>query len=950
MTRFTTLTRNTSLRVAGAVAALAVTAPFTAPVSAGGKELAIQPLPCKPKKVTSTTLAWERVPKPVFEPGLDVADVGQDIVSFAVSPSDTRKVAVTNGNSVYVSHNGGCSWDMAVRLDRVPTDPARIPLSGLVTTIRQLYIAPGSNTFFALAEELETGATVGRPHVLRSDSGQPNTWAVADDGLPPLGKPLLVRGHRTNRNVLYLSFSGAREESTCPPQPLPCDGSQQGQRLGLLYASTDGGRTWASRTDPGDLNSAAAIKYFSVEDNDGSGNTVWVVANGLLRKSTNGGRTYEVPDGLNQEKFGFTAVESLANTAKSDGLELVAFGADRGMIRLHRGKWTTSTVPFYASVESVAQRPEGDIAVATAPASGQGPTLWRIYPRDFVDFDYDNGLAGGVLHVTYGWEGITPPVGGAGTAQPATLQAGPAGSGGGTYYTRDSGRLYRFLESKIRIPDSDPRPIDLDPLAPPRGHLTPAVLDIDLPVGKERKVDYVLTLPPAPTPLDVYLLVDNSGSMLSFITDLKYNLRDVALALHRSGVDVHMGVGQINVQPDKFMLPIDNPNTKEVDESKPRPIYQALRKIGPINGDLFRQLDKLDGASGGGDEPQLEALWQSVTGRGLSFGNLGYLVGYQINPEQDAGFRDALDPIKVIVHATDEKFSTNIEGPAHNDKASVIRELKNAGVKQIGLSQDQEDAAKDLRDIARGTGAIAPPGGTDCDGDGHIGPDDVPAGRPLVCGESDGLDRTLLNLLNSLSDRQPLKLNRSSSPTLASMSRSEFVIDAKRATRLKFSVRYSCKGIEPGSYANEITASLRDYAVAKAVATINCGGLRTPAKPPAVFLNEPGNPPPPPQPQPVVPAPVPVNPVPQPQTQVQVQSQVNPQGGMADQEEEQFQLAAAENDAKREDDQLAMSGLSYGDAAAGAVVALGMTMAGACAGVALRRRSRTAAAKVTVRH
>ncbi|HVF04939.1 MAG TPA: hypothetical protein VNA20_08875 [Frankiaceae bacterium] len=950
MTRFTTLIQSTTFRVAGAVAAVAVAAPLTVPADAAE---GIHSIRCgKAQTVSGSSTEWQRFPAPVFQPGIGIDTTPQEIVSYAVSPTNTNYLAVTNGKAVYTSKDGGCDWSLGFRLGRLPEDPQRIPLSGLVTNILSVYVQPGTNAFFALAEEFETGATVGRPHVLRSTTGNPSSWQVVDEGLPPLGKPRTLRGHRTNGNVLYLSFQNAREEQAqCPPEPVPCDRSQNGEPLGLLYASTDGGRTWSTRTDPGDLNSASTIRYFSVDDNDSGGNTLYVIANGLLRKSTNGGRAYAVPQGVQQNGFRFTAVESLANTPASYGLEVVAFGANAdgpAMIRLHNGEWLTTNLPFFASVASVAQRSDGDIAVATA--TDQGPaSLWRIYPRDFIDFEEGTGQAGRTFKATLGWEPITPSIGA--SADSLDIQGGKAATGKGTYYVREKNALLRFLGSTGRLTDPTAPGVDLDPPKPPLGRISPASLELDLGLGQTRTVDYTLTLPPSPTPLDVYLLVDNSGSMIPFINDLKANLRDVALSLHETGVNVGIGVGQINVQPERDTLPVDDPRTPDEDESKGKPIYRNLWKIGPVNDDLFEQLSRLNGNSGAGDEPQLEALYQSVTGEGLTFAGLPFLGPHRIPPGHDAGFRDELGPIKVIVHATDENFSQNIRGGARNDFDQVALELNNHGVKQIGLSQGQTAAAEDLAYIAKATGAIAPPGGTDCDGDGRIGYEDVPAGEPLVCGQSEGLDRTLVNLLQSLSDPQTITLSKKASPTMVEVSREEFRIDAKQTTKVSFSVTYSCKGLAPGQYENDLTAALRGDLIAKAVATVTCGGLAVPVKPPGVALpEEPASNPPPVQPQPIVPAPVPVNPVPQPQTQVQTQTQVNPQAGMADQEEQQFQLAGVTNDLRDEGelsgDQLAMSGLSYDDAALG-VMAVGMGMATALGiGLSVRRRHRPALAKV----
>ena len=947
MPRFSTLIRSSTLRVAGAVAAIAVTAPLTAPAVAKG---GVEEIPCgRDRRIEGLSSIWQSFPAPRFgQPaGVDEA-VPQQITSFAVSPKSSKVVAVTNGSSVYMSYDGGCSWSLGFRIDQTienPNDDPTDALSSIDTRIHSLFIS-ASGAVFALAEQLDNDASVGRLQLLRSPQGAANTWTYQNDGLPPIGRPLIMAGHRTHLGVLYLTVSGARDENVCATVPLPglpCDQVQPGKRLGLIWASTDGGLTWSSRTDTGDLgNGVSVIRHVSVDDDDPAGNKVWVVANGLLRLSTNGGRTFEVPPGLEQTDFRFTAVASLSDTRESGTIKLVAFGEDQEMLRLQDGKWVRTQVPFN-TVQSVAQRETGDIAVATDPGSGERAraNVWRIYPGDFHDFDLGINLAGRTFKGTFGWESIQPS-----TVLPVTADVG-AGAGSasyeGTFYVRDTGRVLRFIASVARLPETPAERVNLDPLAPPMGKITPANVTLDLPLGKSTTVDYTLTLPPSPTPLDVYLIVDNSGSMIPTIDGLKKNLHKVATRLRDLGVDVAVGLGQVNVEPTNRGLPVDDPVTR-IDEGEPKPLYQRLRAIGRVDDNLFDQLETLDGNGGQGKEAQIEALYQAVTGEGLDFNGLGWLTGYQIEKGQEAGFREALSPIKVIVHATDENFREDITNG--HSFAEAIAALKNSNVKQIGLSQGMDEAATDLARVAKETGALAPAGGTDCDGDGRITYADVPAGKPLVCGVSTGLDKTLLNLLGSLRDFQVINLQTRKTPTMAHVSSTSFSIDAKDETKRTFTVTYTCKGLSPGQYVNDMNASLRGILIAKASAVVNCGGVAIPPNPPPAV--EPAVNPPPPQPQPLVPAPAPVNPAPQPQTQVQ--TQVNPQAGMAEQEEEQFELATALNELGFQDDeQLAMSRLAYEDNPA-VVLTLGMALTSALGvGVAVRRRTRTATAKASVR-
>jgi hypothetical protein len=949
------LTRSVTLRTVATVVALAATVP-----AVGARAETIPSVHCAGKKAPTKNDTWQVFGAPTFLAPNGLGTPPQEITSYAVAPNKPLFMVVTNGNSIQVSRNGGCSWTPSLRLDQVPSNP-NVTLSGQTSRIVGLYIAPRTNRIYATAEELETGATVGRPHLIVSDDGSASSWHLSDNGLPPIGHPLRIQAHPTSPSTMYFSFSGAREPeggATCPPAPLPCDSQQT--TPGLLWGSTDGGATWSRRTDPGDLNGASAIKYFSIEDDDPSGRTLWVVANGLLRKSTNSGASFVAPDGLNQSAFTFTAVESI-NKTTSNPVQVVAFSNGGEMIRLQKGKgWIRSYVPF-RSVESVSQRPAGDIAVATTPDGG-GLDVWRIFGPQFVDYDVGVDVTGKPFKLTYGWQAISPQTSVTANGQ---ISAAVASNGASTFFLRDKRRVLRFLGTSRDKETSEAVPDLIGAPPPPLGRITPSNLDLALPLGKSKVVDYTVTLPPAPTPIEVYLLIDNSGSMQPLIEDLKANLAQVAKALVRSGVPIRMGVGQINVQPENGIPVFDDPTTPE-DESKGKPIYERLRPIGPPDGSFFRALSKINGDGGNGDEAQVESLWQSIVGDGVSPYGLGPLIGYSVQPGQQAGFGDGADIIKVIVHATDEKFSTNINN-AHNNPQEVANTLKSAGVLQIGLSQGSKDAYAcidtcaqndhgspykypgwGLAKMAQATGAVAGPGGVDCDGDGRVQAGitpwegDVLPGKPLVCPQNYGLDKTLVNLLKSIADPQTLGLTVSRGPTVRNITQTAWPINAKSATKKGFKVTYSCVGVAPGVYPTDLRAGLRDIVIAKATATVTCGNPPLPgSRPEAAAVQIP-----PPNPQPA-PAPiVPANPIAQPQVNSQVQA--NPQAGMAEQKEKQVQLAAAENDIPDED-QLAFSALPQDHPVPAPAVALaGMAMATA-AGVALalRRRAQQSVARVT---
>src|SRR5207244_1838373 len=102
-------------------------------------------------------------------------------------------------------------------------------------------------------------------------------------------------------------------------------------------------------------------------------------------------------------------------------------------------------------------------------------------------------------------------------------------------------------ESTIPIGGSPPPP--QVPYVPPRPHVPPPKLTslgpdrIVLRVGTSKRVRYRLTLPPAPTPLDVDFLVDTTGSMGGAICGVRQGLEEIVRDLVSHRIDAHFGVG-----------------------------------------------------------------------------------------------------------------------------------------------------------------------------------------------------------------------------------------------------------------------------------------------------------------------------------------------------------------------------------------------------------------------
>lgn len=213
----------------------------------------------------------------------------------------------------------------------------------------------------------------------------------------------------------------------------------------------------------------------------------------------------------------------------------------------------------------------------------------------------------------------------------------------------------------------------------------------------------------------------------------------------------------------------------------------------------------------------------------------------------------------------------------------------------------------DMRRMAAATGARAPAGGADCDGDGQP---DVPAGDPLVCeidsAESENAEvigPPIVNLVKALEDFRTVELVASDPDIVTKITPAAYPgIDFKLKWALKFSVTFTCpRDAEDETHAVELEAQARGAGIADATSTIVCRSraAEKQRKKDEPFAAVPGLfvpfaavvPPLPPPPEPV-PQPNPSSQA-QSQSQAQQQAQAQAQAMLAPQEQEQPQFAYA---------------------------------------------------------
>jgi hypothetical protein len=863
------------------------------------------PLTCR---TVSNTGSWQKVAVDTFRavPGVPTTD---RITAYGVDAQHPGTVVATNGITLKRSTHAGCDWSDVFSLGLQPS--ADVPLTGQTSKITSTTVINGR----VLAAVREGTGAASRPHVVGSDSGRAGTYAAADVGLPPQGAPKLIKAASDGRTV-YLVLVPVSNDDTVPgtgglPSLPPVDNPTGGGDPGLLYASTDGGHTWALRSNASDIPGGAGVDQLAIDH--GNPNLLYATSKGLLYVSHDGGATF-LRARVNNDDV--TAVETMApNEAAFFTKSGFAVKTTDGGTSFSGGK------SIIKGVTSAAYR-RGDTKLAVE-ANGQ---LGLIDPGSGLSY-----FSGGP------------------TATRGSLSGDEAPQS--TYHGLSGHALLRYIDPPP--PSQDNPPVSVDDIGvppPPPGRITPGARTVQLKVGTSGTYDYTLAMPKSPTPLDLFFLIDTSGSMSSYIDNLKTNISKVTRAVQGAGINLEVGVGTLGTggRPGEVVPPYVNPKDPN---DRGSTLYALFRRIGPVDADFARALASVQVKNQGGNNPaeaQLAALQQATWGPGIKDPNSPAAAPlYIVPPGQDAGWRAAPGVRRIIVHATDEAFDYPVGSPVkpdgcacHLDFDTVIRQMNAHRVQQIGITTGAIESREDLAHIARGTHTFAPLGGSDC-GEGEV----LPAGSPLVCDTEGDFSEIIGRLVKSLQDHADVTLSARGSfgRVIRGLDASRLQgVDVTKPNVLPFTVAVTCVGLSPGTYHEDITASLRGVRIAASKLTINCLGPLAAARllPPVA----PAAPPAPPPPGPVAVAPAPPAAQPQANPQTQPQTQVNPVTAAAMQRQEQLQLALAlqaglEAPNNDEEIQLAMVGHRRQDEPAALALLAAAMLASSAFGLA-RLRSR----------
>ena len=791
-------------------------------------------------------------------------DLAGDLRTLAVSPLDASRVWVTDGQQVLRTVDGGCEWRVAFAggngLQLSLNADGHEGITQVVTVG-----SPGQETTWVVQHSVSgLGAARGQVYVATAGSDA-FTESV---GLPGAGDVVLAAGPTPSRAYAVVTASEGLVTTGDDTQPL----------VATLWVTSDAGTTWKRVGQLPDGFSAVGAAVTPTGD-------LLTWSRHQLLRSTDGGVPKPVPVGVDP-----IAAVSVGTT--------VVVVPEEGPAQLSRdGGATFAATPVPSGVRAVTQ-------VAGSPVygllvAGRVPAvlLWApglipvdVTPRNVALTGLGDGLS----------RSGDPVLAGHGTKDVLVLPLTAAG---------------KPITPPLPLPPVDVKVSTPGVRAPPVSALVPASTTLVLQPGERRRVSYRLRLPPVPGPLDVYFLMDTTGSMQASIDGLRHSIQDIVDALAASRLDVQMGLGDF----------------RDVDEAAAGDhVYQRDARIAPPGDALARGLEQLS-VGGGGDDAEADTigLAEAVTGKGRTG---------LVKPGQDAGFR--VGATQVIVDVTDAPMHT--EAPVYPTFADVKDTL--GPVRVLGISVGTGGLA-DLKRVATDTNGTAPAEGLDCDGDGTA---EVAAGAPAVCQISEGgfggqqLGPAIISLLQSVAQPGRVRVTATGSAVAGVVGAVDQVMDLARPQQLGFAVDYACGRDDAGRVLDaDLSASASGRRVIGAVAKVRCAGPVVP-RPPAPQA------PPPPQPGPVAAVLVPAAAPPAPAQAPQPQPLTNPQPGpvtnpnvmaaAVEQHQEQVELALAQQESATEE--LAMVGRPAPDDAAAALrlLATASVFAAVCGSVRLRSR------------
>ncbi|MFT5223185.1 MAG: hypothetical protein ACI867_001498 [Glaciecola sp.] len=617
-----------------------------------------------------------------------------DYTGFSVGQDQGLYAAVVDANSLQVTGDAGCTWELAYSFARNPdaTEPI-VSASARFVDVAVSDRNEGVERIVALVYDLDAGVSARVRTIISDDGGK--TFEIGGVGLPDAllfppssldgcgpGLGCMVKIAPSDPDRVYVSLSGS---ST------------------TFHVSTDGGSTFRTVGSVlgGEGGNGAPIDFDIHRDN---ADVLWgVESNRGVISSTDGGaswREHDLGDAVGNFASRGLAVavipgaeldEVAAIVISAQGTEHVVHTNDGGLT------WRAEGTLFG----------QGLIALA----SGSGPGQFLVTSSEL----------GAVTLVTASLDFV--PIGGSSLGPLRDIHQLTDSSivwFRGPFTLPVTGDIQ--FAPPLEVPNFDfdlPAFDPLNPLGRLPGTLAVPPGIIALEVGESTTAEVTLDLPRSPTPLDVFFLFDQSGSMQAEMEALARGMQTIANELTRRRIDLNVGLGGYSGGWR----------------------YQLHRDIGAPDAEFQSKLQSMRAGGGSGIEPAYTALHQIATGTGLpsTAAGTGPPKGWNAHWRNGA--------IRVVVNLTDERLQVErFPSVTEATQALIDQEIRHIGL----ISGDRVDFDSDADNptsldsgvnesdspfgpvavLSRRTGALAPSAGADCSRDGEI---DIQPGFPLAC-------------------------------------------------------------------------------------------------------------------------------------------------------------------------------------------------------------------------
>ena len=826
---------------------------------------------------------------------------GANVVDMAVVPLDPAVIYATDGATIAMTRDGGCTWRDLGADGGLPAVAER-EVVAIDVSARS---ADGESTVWILSNVSIAG--VARPEVLVAVDGagvataEPQAWSLGGLPIGAVGEAVTLAAG-TDPDYAYVVVNA------------PGVGRQ-------LLATQNRGQLWEQRTAAlgSDVRGVVADSVYP--------NLVWTWGLDGLFHSTDGGAA-------------FTAVEAVPGPVSDVGVAQSPKGTRVLVLQPNGVLWRSDDGGQTYRDTRVDLR---SMSVAVVPVLDVGATAGRgvvtVFPATFGQYD------------------VSPR----GEVWVDDLAA--ALDGERIYLVARTQDVLRVREVDVDTaprPGDVPRDASGRPLVSLAGPVTrvplypalnPSRGVVTLAPGETRDVEYRLEIPATPTPIDVHFVVDTTGSMQPVIDALRFALAKIVNDLTVAGIDASFGVGDFRDVPASGW------------GSDGDHVYKLLRPIGPVDDELEGALNALR-AGGGGDGPEAThfALYEAVR---HAAGAPTFLEEPEGDTAfHDGALRLAVVATDTKSHHAGETGTFGEGSYPGPDYDQLIAALLKGRVRVMGISAGGESKSS-LAEIAFDSGAVAPEPGIDCNGDGRIdlpegeplvcdfvpgAGSNVPVPTPIdpILGPNPtkNMSSAIIAMLRGVQDPSTVSV-RSSAPDVARVLTRPSVLDMKTPNAVPVKVRYTCAA---ANYGKTIPVRLPAFAsgrqLAEASAEVRCGAKAPPEEilvPPAVprVVAVAAAPPPPPPPAPGTH----VNPNPNPNANPQ--TNLNLQTGVAAEEQQVPQLALVWDELNAgEAEELAMSRRDD-PVPAVSVLCAGVLMAGAAYGLAYRRRTQVSRARST---